>query len=529
MPPQVVRTGDAGTPVTSQAPVTIEQPKTAEVDKSAAQKQEPPKQDAQTVAKNTEGAKKHAEGTKHQEGQRAQMKRNELDQKLPEKKNGKTATTAKPEERKTAKQSEKGAWGFVKDAANIASKAAGAGVAVLRDTTENASAVHVAEKANAHVTDGIKRTQHIALEKKGAELATELKQMSAGKPSFAESERMIQKIDQYKREVDNAGGNDAYLHGLYFQETVKPPRMEIRKFGVLEYKVKSQFQDEPVNHMKDLLGAYGYEPITATKDPGHPEGRISHYEVLDTALHNWRVSSPEQRQRLHGLSGPPVKIPKDWKTPLDAQVRQESREAHDKQITLQPEPRGNYMAPPVPRERENQTDPDIALAKGRREVVDGAANTIGAIGLPTGGAKSPHVNEPIGNTKAPHRGVPPERAPERETTPGYRSTPLRRSPQEGPVAQTEPLAQARQRRAQMELDREISVPTPRGKVNMNVGEYRNRVEQARAWVIEEQTRTGQRPERGIVGPTEFQRQEAAERFGLDPNWDRIGNPNMGRN
>jgi hypothetical protein len=174
----------------------------------------------------------------------------------------------------------------------MASQAAGTGVAVLRETTAEASAVYLAEKANAHKA-GMNSAQHITLQKRGAELAAELKEMSGRKPTFAETEQMIQKIDAYKREVDN-NGNTTYLESIYHQQTTKPIRMETRKFGVVEYKVKSQIQDEPVNHLKNVLGPYGYEPITDTKNPGDPSGRVSHYEVLDTALHNWRVSSQEQ-------------------------------------------------------------------------------------------------------------------------------------------------------------------------------------------------------------------------------------------
>ncbi|MCI0614971.1 hypothetical protein L0244_18430 [bacterium] len=123
MPPQV-RMPDAGTPVNSQAPDSIEQSKTTEVDKNAGQKQEPPKQDAQTAAKNAEAAKQHAAGRKQQNVADEQMVRNNLDQKVPD----------------------KGAWGFVKDAARLASDAAGVGAAILRESTAQASKQLLEEK-----------------------------------------------------------------------------------------------------------------------------------------------------------------------------------------------------------------------------------------------------------------------------------------------------------------------------------------------------------------------------------------------
>ena len=136
MPPQV-RTADAGTPVHSH-PVSVEQSKTAEFDKNAAQKQEPPKQDTQTTAKNAEAAKQLAGAKKQQNVADEQMVRNNLNQKVPDKKTDKPATTVKPERQKpTANQS--GAWSFVKEAASIGSKAAATGVEIIRNTTANAA------------------------------------------------------------------------------------------------------------------------------------------------------------------------------------------------------------------------------------------------------------------------------------------------------------------------------------------------------------------------------------------------------
>jgi hypothetical protein len=129
MPPQVQR-AEPGTPVNSQAPVSTEQSKTAEVDKNATQKPEPPKQDAQTAAKNAEAAKQHAGARKQQNVADEQIVRNKLGQRVPDKKTDIAVN-----------QSDKGAWGFVKDAARLASDAAGAGVTILRNSIERASGV----------------------------------------------------------------------------------------------------------------------------------------------------------------------------------------------------------------------------------------------------------------------------------------------------------------------------------------------------------------------------------------------------
>ena len=119
MPPQV-RKADPGT-VNSQAPVNIEEPKTTEVDKNATQKEEPPKQDAQTAAKNAEAAKQLAASRNRQNVADEQIVRNKLGQRVP------------------ANQSDKGAWGFVKDVARLASDVAGAGVEILSESTAQAS------------------------------------------------------------------------------------------------------------------------------------------------------------------------------------------------------------------------------------------------------------------------------------------------------------------------------------------------------------------------------------------------------
>lgn len=83
MPPQVPR-ADANKPVNSQAPVQVKEPKSTEVDKNAAQKPEPPKQDAQTAAKNAKAAKQHAGGIKRQNVAHEQRARNKLNRSYSE-------------------------------------------------------------------------------------------------------------------------------------------------------------------------------------------------------------------------------------------------------------------------------------------------------------------------------------------------------------------------------------------------------------------------------------------------------------
>jgi hypothetical protein len=85
MPPQVVKTGDVSAPVTPQAPIQIEETKAKEID-TKDQKQEPPKQDAETAAKNAAAAKQLAKDVIHEDTSRVQIIRNQLAQRVPEKK-----------------------------------------------------------------------------------------------------------------------------------------------------------------------------------------------------------------------------------------------------------------------------------------------------------------------------------------------------------------------------------------------------------------------------------------------------------
>ncbi len=188
--------------------------------------------------------------------------------------------------------------------------------------------------------------------------------------------------------------------------------------------------------MKKLLGAYGYDTTLqghiGGKSPGVLSGteKISQYEILDTALHNWRVTPQEERQMLRGLASPPFNLPKGWETPIDTHLQ--NQYIKGKQVELQNEPQGNYMAAPIARERENQTDPNVALARGKKEVVDGAVTTIGSMGGAGVSGKSPRAGEPVEPANAPHRGAPPEPISVAETQPGpARSTPP--PPPSGPV------------------------------------------------------------------------------------------------
>jgi hypothetical protein len=94
MPPQEVKTG--GGAVVPQTPVKTEETKSTEINqKSAAdQKQEPPKQDAETAAKNAQSAKQHAVEQRKQNDMRGDLLKDKLAKEVPKKSGGNGSVTA---------------------------------------------------------------------------------------------------------------------------------------------------------------------------------------------------------------------------------------------------------------------------------------------------------------------------------------------------------------------------------------------------------------------------------------------------
>lgn len=352
MPPQVPK-ADAGTTVHSH-PVSVEQSNATEVDKNAVQKQEPPKEDAQTAAKNAEAAKQHAAGKKQQNVADEQMVRTKLDQRVPDKKTDKAPTTGNSERQKpAANQSDKGAWGFVKHAAQYTANIANAGVGVLRESVAAGAAADAAEKA-AQVERGK------AIVKRGtAVLDGEIELAASGKSSFANVERAIGNLDAYNREA---------------------PGAEIKQLLLQK--------DESV---KKLLGPYGYETV----DYGQrfPEDRkITQTEVLDTALHNWRNTPLEARKAIH--AGDYMNLPDDYKKnwqPVDGvKIAQQNRATESDQVVRNaplPGDHGRSYEGP----RRNQPDPGLVSAQAKKDFTDASFQLINSLGggLPAEAPGSP--------------------------------------------------------------------------------------------------------------------------------------------
>lgn len=81
MPPQEVKPSPS--PVVPQPPVQAKETKSKEIDKKSA---EPPKQDPETAAKNAKAANQHANDRKNLDSARAEIVKDQLAKKLPEKK-----------------------------------------------------------------------------------------------------------------------------------------------------------------------------------------------------------------------------------------------------------------------------------------------------------------------------------------------------------------------------------------------------------------------------------------------------------
>ncbi len=190
MPPQVHKAGAEAGPVVQQSPAGVEQVKSSEPEKKPTEQQtETSKNDAPKPYRATskEASNRKAELSTQAAAQQAAL-------------NGKL-------ERKAAKSEKAAKPATSKEDAKLIELAKKANADVMKGMSD-AKAIDLLHKANAHVMDGMGKAQEITkhyreatLQKKGEELATELKQLASGKPSFEESERMIQKIDAYNSEL----------------------------------------------------------------------------------------------------------------------------------------------------------------------------------------------------------------------------------------------------------------------------------------------------------------------------------------
>jgi hypothetical protein len=396
MPPQVPPgPGPSKGPVVVQSQDGVQEAKSGELEKKPSKDQkEEPKPPAPHRATAKEASQKKAEMAMTSSTQKIV-----LNEKLRAK-DGKSAlsnTKANASESGNVWQTVKGTIGFAADAAKAGAKAIG-------DTTANAAAAHaahLAEKANQYVQAGLSEARRITNDpdRKATELADEVDRVGLGyeknaayraaakigdqnftppfKPNFDESERMIKKINAFRRE---ASPTTVQASGLYSKEKA----------------------------LERMLGPYGYSPSL--------QGQYTQTEILDTALHNWRVSSPEIRRALHDgdrsvlLSND---YRKNWQTPADTLYADRAKE--DQQIVSGSVNGIEYYST----KQGNIPDPGMVQAQADKNYWDAywnLANSMGG-GVAEGG-KSEAPGESIGRTEAPYRGAPPEPIPAAETQPG---------------------------------------------------------------------------------------------------------------
>lgn len=524
MPPQVNPAGCG--PTHTQSTAGTEEVKQCEPEK----KQAEPQKDSSPASTTTphRATPKEASARKAEIATAGTAQQTALNHKLKTLQSGKEKPSTTHEKSAHAKSTSTQPEGTLWDSAKNAAGVLNSGARVIGATTAFIAGTRKLEEADQHVQAGVAKAHEIAIDHRGKELAAEIKRVGSGNSTFAEKEELIKKIDAFRHEA-----SDAQLQPLYQQESLKP-----RNLAYEERLGRQETTEERAKGgLTELLGPYRYQRTNDSRSTPNESLKTTQKEVLETALHNWSVTQPDVRASL--LAGKnPAGFDTGWKTVED--MRAEDRRKDAKQETLQKEPYGNYDAYPTPRPRGDQTNPETAYIRGKISPLDGAFTIINALAGAEGGeskvsAESKVPGEPSGPAPAPYRGAPSE-ATSRwqtilETEPGLRSTPLRRGDNE-PVVQQEPVAQARERRAELELNRQIYVRTPQGRETITVREYRNRVDQARQWVEAQRAESGETIQKGQTftnRPTESQRARAAEMFGLDEDWDRVGNSNMGRN
>ena len=286
MPPKIPPSTSPQTPVTTNAPSVESAAPAVTPEKSAPQT---PKEDPKAAAKNAEASKQQAREKKSENVTREQLVKKELngnweavgarfaadavnagvgtlrDANASAAKTSKTEKATSPDkpaqQKKTDKPSEGTVWESVKGAARYTADVANAGVGLLRESVAAGAATQVAEKELAERN------------KRGAELAAEVKRVGSGNASFAEKEQLIQKIDAYRRE----GNVDDIVSPLYNQETQKAPRMEERPIlpgSSIKVKVplpkiaQNDPSDNLTGGLTGLLGPYGYSRIIYSHEPG---------------------------------------------------------------------------------------------------------------------------------------------------------------------------------------------------------------------------------------------------------------------
>ena len=219
MPPKIPPSTSPQSPVTTNASSVESAAPAVTPEKSAPQT---PKEDPKAAAKNAEASKQQAREKKSENVTREQLVKSELngnweaegarfaadavnagvgtfrDATASAAKTSKTEKATSPDKpaqhKKTDKPSEGTVWESVKGAARYTADVANAGVGLLRESVATAAAADASEATQVAQKELAERN------KRGAELAAEVKRVGSGNASFQEKEQLIQKIDAHRRE-----------------------------------------------------------------------------------------------------------------------------------------------------------------------------------------------------------------------------------------------------------------------------------------------------------------------------------------
>ena len=293
--------------------------------------------------------------------------------------------------------------------------------------------------------------------------------------------------------------------------------------------------DNLTGGLTELLGPYGYSTITATSDKPGEGHRTRQGEVLDTALHNWRVTSPKDRFTIHTRGGGADIPHKDWKTPAD--TRQQNREAEANQVVLNPPTKGAYMEVPVARPRANQPDPEQVEAQGRYNLGNATIDLINTVGgglaakgsrgsasknlgtrgtAPEWNAPGQSVSSNVGNAKTQEAPPAPAKAPQ---------NPQQAAKAESSAGRTVEPPQTDSGSPTVIGGGKVKIRTSKGNEEIPFAVYERRVNDAKRWV-EQESASVQRGQ-GLYRRKEELYEQAQDRFGLQQNWQAYQNhPNL---
>ena len=368
MPPQVTKAG--GGPATQQ-PISQEQKDAKSTSSTTAtsaaadsvnasepqQKSQQAQEDPKTAARSHQSSQKHATEKRSQQSMQGQMMQRDL-------------------QKKVGKQQPEGLWESMKSAANaVAVESFNKTAHIVDRATADAAMTNAAQKANAHVMQGVKQARDITREQQAKTISSEADRAAHGQPN-----------PEYKKHKHNPLANDNFLAEQGIYANLKPKFEDSEKVIQKMDQYNSQtaandLQKTQLTHavrsdsMEKLLGPYGYYTTNTSPD--------TQQQILDVALYNWRNTPPEARQALHARdkNSPALQgdFSKKWINPPRTSVTEEER-LRRSQVVQDPPLPGAYMQPGYQGPRGNRPDPQQVYAKGAHDFQKAGFDVINSMG-----------------------------------------------------------------------------------------------------------------------------------------------------